>query len=92
VLTPLVGKFSKFAGPLLVGVETVVAVSLLFGAWTQIAAIVVMILSLKSLIIRSKLKSLAPLSHAAYLLLISMALSLLLTGAGLPSLSVDLPL
>ena len=71
-------------------IEAVVGILLLIGLWTQLAALVV-ILDLIIRLIR-KIKNRSFLSNGVnyYLILLVMAISLLVTGAGF--LAFDLPL
>ncbi len=70
--------------------ETVVGVLLLVGAWTQIGAILGFFLSAKLLYFSKKRSHLAPESAGAYILLIGICLSILISSAG--ALAFDLPL
>jgi len=88
LLTPLVGKLASPATWLWVLIEAAVAVALLVGFYTQAAAIVGIILAIKSLIMRPR--ALVPFGHVADWLLLVICLSLLLTGAG--AFAFDLPL
>ncbi len=71
-------------------VEFLVAAGLLFGFWTQVAAIVGAVLCLKILFVKRGLRHLSPISHLSYILLGVICLSLLATGAG--AFAFDLPL
>ena len=90
VLSPLMGRSSKWAWVLLCSVEVVAGALLVVGAWTQIGAIVVLLLALKTFFIKPSLRHLSPLSRSTYVLMCMMALSLLLSGAG--GFAFDLPL
>lgn len=90
VLSPLMGRSSKWAWVLLCAIEVSAGALLVVGAWTQIASIVVILLVLKTFFIRPSLRHLSPLSRSAYVLMCMMALSLLLSGAG--GFAFDLPL
>ena len=68
----------------------VVAVLLFIGLYTQAAAIVGMVLSLKDVVFANKYPRIMPLSAGAGVLLFVMCLSLLLSGAG--AFAFDLPL
>lgn len=89
-LSPLMGRSSSFAWVLLCGIEIVTGMLLVVGAWTQIASLVVVLLVLKTFLIKASLRRLSPLSRSAYVLMLMMALSLLLSGAG--GFAFDLPL
>ncbi len=71
-------------------VEGAVAVFLLVGFLTQIAALVGAIICLKIFFIKRGLRHISPLSHLAYILLAIICLSLLMTGAG--AFAFDVPL
>ncbi len=90
LLSPMVGRFSRGAGFYFAVVEAFAGALLVAGAWTQIAALVAIVLAVKSLLLRSRLSPLAPFSRSTYLLIIAMSASLLLSGAG--ALAFDLPL
>lgn len=90
LVSTLVGKLSKGTGWYLAGIELITGAALVVGLYTQIAAIVVIVLALKCLMVKQSLKVLSPLSRSTYLLMIVMALSLLLSGAG--AFAFDLPL
>jgi len=70
--------------------ELLVAIGLLAGAWTQLAALLGFVIALKVLIIRRSLKELKPLSQLSYALLAMICLSVVITGAG--PFAFDLPL
>ena len=71
-------------------VEVVLALFILFGLFTQIAAILTAIASLKFLYWSGKASSFSPISRGTALLLFVISLSLIVTGAGL--FTFDLPL
>lgn len=71
-------------------VEALVAVALFLGLYTQIAALVGLVVCLKVLFLRRGLHHVAPLARSTYVLLGVICLSLLFTGAGL--FAQDLPL
>lgn len=75
-------KGPSVAAQLFALIEVVVAVALLIGFWTQIAALVGMVLCLKAYALKRNLPSLAPLSRSTYLLLFAISLFLLVNGAG----------
>lgn len=89
-LRPMTGGFSSVAPLLLVVCEVIAGVLLVVGAWTQFAAILAIVLSLKALLTRRSLHALRPFPAIAYVLLIVMSLSLLISGAG--AFAFDLPL
>lgn len=81
------GKLSAYvfaAGEILLGI------CILLGAYTQYAMIAVVLMSLKLFILHSYFKHPALPSRLAYVLIIGIALTLFITGAGVPA--VDLPL
>ena len=71
-------------------IELAVALALILGAWTQLAALVGFVISLKMLMFRKSLKELKPLSQLSYALLAIICLSVVITGAGV--FAFDLPL
>jgi uncharacterized membrane protein YphA (DoxX/SURF4 family) len=90
ILRPLMGKLAKGIGYYFASIEVIVGILLIAGAWTQIAALVVAALCLKSLILRPHLRGITPLSRTSYALMCVMSLSLLLSGAG--GMAFDIPL
>jgi uncharacterized membrane protein YphA (DoxX/SURF4 family) len=70
--------------------EVAVGVGLFLGLYTQLAALVGLIMCLKIVWVRKGLHHLSPLSHLSYIMLGVICLSLLLTGAG--AMAFDLPL
>lgn len=76
--------------PLYSVVELLIAVSLIAGVWTQLAALLGWAVALKVLFIRHSLRELKPLSQLSYALLAAICFSLVFTGAG--AFAFDLPL
>lgn len=89
-LTFLTHEMARIAIGVYIVVEALVGAGLLAGYYTQIAAIVGFVITLKILVIRRGLHHIAPLSRLSYVLLGIVCLSLLFTGAG--ALALDLPL
>lgn len=81
------GSFVAWAFPL---GEIIVGLFLFAGAWTQFAALAVMAMSLKMLIMRSWFDHPAIPSKLFYFLLLGAATSLFITGAG--TFAFDLPI
>ena len=75
---------------LLSGVEFLVGVMFIFGFYTQIAAILSMILSLKLIVFNKRFASPYIPSRLFYILLLGASLSLFITGAG--AFAFDLPI
>ena len=73
----------------LILIELAVAVGLFVGFWTQVAAIVGVLLCLKPLL-RKGLHILNPLSRLSYILVMVMCLTLIISGAGI--FAFDIPL
>jgi len=71
-------------------IECAVAVLLVIGLETQLAALIGLIICLKMLILKRNLHHLTPLSHVTYALLAVVCASLMMTGAG--AFAFDLPL
>ena len=86
---PVVGETS-LASWVSIIFHIIVGAMLLFGYYTQIAAILSILALIKSFILKKYYPHLIPLSRSSLLLLIAMCLSLLLSGAG--ALAQDLPL
>jgi len=63
--------------------EALIAIGLLLGLYTQIAAVIGLAVCLKVLFLRRGLHHLAPLARSTYILLSVTCASLLFTGAGL---------
>lgn len=70
--------------------EAIAGVLLVIGFLTQIAALLVIVISLKMLVLKKKHAVLARHGTVAYILILAIALSLLVTGAG--AFAFDLPL
>lgn len=86
----LTHKVARAVMGLYILVEALAGLSLLLGYWTQIGALVGLVISLKILLIRRSFHHLAPLSRLAYVLLAVICFSLALSGAG--AVAFDLPL
>ena len=86
----IVGGLASGGVILAIGIETLIAVALIAGSWTQIAALIGFIGALKMLFFKRTLPHLAPLSRLSYGLLAVICLSLLVMGAG--PFAFDLPL
>lgn len=86
---PIVGQ-TKAASWISVTFYAAVGAMLLFGYYTQIAAIFALVALVKSFILKKQYPRLIPLSQITMLLLAAMCLSLLLSGAG--AVAYDLPL
>lgn len=71
-------------------IELALAAALLLGAYTQLAALVGFVISIKVLLIRKSLRELKPFSQVSYALLAVICLSVVVTGAGI--FAFDLPL
>jgi uncharacterized membrane protein YphA (DoxX/SURF4 family) len=84
------GKISRLAAPLLCLIEVAAGALLVVGAWTQVAALVTFVLTITFLVLRKSHAELRPLSSSAYMFMLAMSLSLLLSGAG--AYAFDLPL
>jgi len=70
--------------------QVLVGLSLMLGYYTQIGALVGIIVALKLLFFKKKYPVIAPYSGTLYLIVAAVCLSLLLTGAG--GFAFDLPL
>ncbi len=86
---PIIGH-ANWLGAASALVHAAIAGMLGFGHYTQLAALVGAVAALKGAILADRYREIFPLSRSAYLLLLAVLLSLLLTGAG--ALARDLPL
>lgn len=86
---PVVGE-TVWAAWVAIIFSVVVGAMLLFGYYTQIAAILAALALVKFFILKKWYPRLTPLSHISILLLVVMCLSLLISGAG--AFAYDLPL
>jgi hypothetical protein len=86
---PILGKI-VWAGTLTALAYGAIGILLLVGAYTQIAAILGAIVSVKGLLFCRRFISLFPYSRSTYTLLFIISLSLIVSGAG--ALAFDLPL
>ncbi len=83
-------RFPVWNTVLLILTELVIATSLVLGIYTQIGALLLMILSLKMLMLRKRWQHSSIASSSTYVLLLGCGLSLFITGAGV--LAFDLPI
>ncbi len=86
---PVVGK-AAWTLWFAIAVELLIAGCLFFGYYTQIAAVVGAIASLKFAFLKSQIGDYDPLARGTSLLLLVICLSLICTGAG--AFALDLPL
>lgn len=86
---PLIGEAS-WAGKFTMLMYAVIGLLLLFGAYTQIAALLAGIVSIKGLLFCKRFRPLFPYSRSTYFLILAVCLSLLVSGAG--AMAFDLPL
>ncbi len=86
---PLIGR-STWIGGVAAAAHLAIAAMLGAGYYTQIAALLGALGSLKGALFVRRYSDIFPLSRTAYLLLVAILLSLLLTGAG--AFARDLPL
>ncbi|MDO8518046.1 MAG: DoxX family membrane protein [bacterium] len=87
---PILGKPGAWLVWARATIEVLVALALLLGYYTQIAAGVAMVLAIKHFVFARRYPTIIPLSRATYSLLFVICLSLLLTGAG--AWAIDIPL
>jgi len=87
---PVVGKPAEWMILLSMAVMFLTSAALFFGYYTQIAALVGMLLALKHGLFARRYPTVIPLSTASYILIFVMCASLVLSGAG--ALAYDLPL
>ena len=86
---PLIGEAS-WAGGVTMLMYAAIGLVLLFGAYTQIAALLAGIVSIKGLLFCKRFGPLFPYSRSTYFLILAICLSLLVSGAG--AMAFDLPL
>ena len=86
---PLIGEAS-WAGGFTMMMYAAIGLMLLFGAYTQIAALLAGIVSIKGLLFCKRFGPLFPYPRSTYFLLLVICLSLLVSGAG--AMAFDLPL
>lgn len=86
---PMVGKIGGLIWVALV-IEALMALALLVGYCTQIAALLGLLLSIKHYVYAKKYPLVIPLGRADYIFIFVICLSILLTGAG--AFAFDLPL
>ena len=86
---PFIGTAS-WAGNFTMLMYAAIGLMLLLGSYTQIAALLGGITSIKGLLLGKRFEALFPYSRSTYILLLVMCLSLLISGAGARAL--DLPL
>ncbi len=90
VLTLSWWPYGYFSTIVLATSELIIATSFLFGAYTQIAALCVIAMSVKLLILRGRFNHATIPPRLFYVLLFGAALSLFITGGG--AFAFDLPL
>jgi uncharacterized membrane protein YphA (DoxX/SURF4 family) len=83
-------KHSQFPIVTLIISEIIIGTMFVFGAFTQYAALLLIILSLKMLVWRNRFTHISIPQRITYILLIAISVSLLITGAG--AFAVDLPI
>lgn len=89
-IRPAISRLAPFTVWVFGITEIVIGSALIVGFYTQIAALIGIVIALKTLYFKRKYKLFAFYSPAFYLLTMAVLLSLLLTGAG--ALAFDLPL
>lgn len=75
---------------LLIGVELTITTSILLGAYTQLGALLLIILSIKMILFKKRWNNQTIPSNMVYILLIGCGISLFITGAGV--FAFDLPI
>ena len=86
---PLIGT-APWAGGFTMLMYVAIGLMLLLGYYTQIAALLAGLTSIKGLLFCKRYEPLFPYSRSTYVLLLAICLSLLVSGAG--ALAFDLPL
>jgi uncharacterized membrane protein YphA (DoxX/SURF4 family) len=87
---PIIGHAREWVLWLSAIIAAGIAVLLFVGAWTQIAAIAAAIISLKQLLFYRRFSEIIPFPPSTTILLLCIALTLLVSGAG--AFAFDLPL
>ena len=82
--------FGKTSVILLVSTEIFIGITLTLGLFTQVGAILLILLSLKMLVLRKRFKHRTLPTPLTYILLFAIGFSLFITGAG--ALAFDLPI
>ncbi len=90
VLTLSWWPYGFFSTMILATSELIIAISLLLGAYTQIAALAIILMSLKLLVLKGRFQHEAIPPPIFYILLVGAGLSLFITGGG--AFAFDLPL
>ncbi len=90
VLTLSWWPYGFFSTVVLATSEVILAMSLFLGAYTQIAALGIILMSLKVLVLRGRFQHEAIPQRIFYILLVGAGLSLFVTGGG--AFAFDLPL
>ena len=87
---PLIGSLPPWLASIASLLFAAIGVLLIVGLWTQCAALLAALASLKGALFAKKYPRIVPLSRAAYLFLFVICLSLVVSGAG--AFGFDLPL
>jgi uncharacterized membrane protein YphA (DoxX/SURF4 family) len=90
VLTLSWWPWGVFTTTIFFSFEIIIGIMFIFGAYTQIAALLTLMMSLKFLVLKNYFQHHSIPSKIFYLLLFGASLSLFITGAG--ALAVDLPI
>jgi|TARA_B100000315_G_C14461435_1_gene533920 uncharacterized membrane protein YphA (DoxX/SURF4 family) len=84
------GNFGRYAYLYVGGAEIIIGLALIGGYFTQVAALLGIILILKIFYMKKKAPSLSLHENMSYILMLAVLASLLVTGAG--AFAIDLPL
>jgi uncharacterized membrane protein YphA (DoxX/SURF4 family) len=90
ILIPPIFPFGKITTISLVITELIIGTMFIIGLYTQIAALILIVLSLTSLFYAKRFKHHSLPSRLSYILLLGIGLSLFITGAG--AFAFDLPI
>ena len=88
LFTPILGNLATYILWVVVAVEAAVGFGLFIGLYTQVAALIGIILAIRSLVARPQ--ALSPFDRTTDWLLLAVCVSLVFTGAG--ALAFDIPL
>jgi uncharacterized membrane protein YphA (DoxX/SURF4 family) len=79
---PIIGRMPIWLSAIAAIVQTILGILLIVGAWTQLAALLGLIVALKCVLFARTYKKIMPLDRSASVLLLIILLSLVIMGAG----------
>jgi len=87
---PIIGHMPEWLSTIAAFLNVAIGVLLVVGAWTQLAALLGAIVAIKSILFAKKYEKIIPFPRSTNILLLSILLALIFTGAG--ALAFDWPL